>query len=339
VSAEPDLERGVLQRGLQTLYGLTLEHITFLGLGTAHAYRAAGSSQRYFVKLVPRGGYGAGMLERVTAEAPLLCALQPVLQRVPKLLPTLEGADVGEIAGYNVLVYDWIDARNVEDDWVSALPELAPMLGQVHARSAEIVRAVPRLPMPPEDFALPFEAAFVEDLRALDHDPRDSVRALRDLLQPHRADLERLLARTRGFQRAALEGQYEFVVCHTDAHGGNVMRDANGALWIIDWETARLAPPEHDLWMLGAHLGAVLPQYVRGLGREVRLNADLLGFYACRRVLEDLALDVGMVVHENTRPEDDANNLMVIHRHILPSLQAVHDDVNALTLAASSQGA
>jgi spectinomycin phosphotransferase len=111
------------------------------------------------------------------------------------------------------------------------------------------------------------------------------------------------------------------------------MRDPDGALWIMDWETARLAPPEHDLWMFKTHLSAVLPHYARGLGRAPRLDADLLGFYACRRVLEDLAVDVGMIVHENTRPEEDANNLEVIRRYILPSLLNLDGDVDALQAA------
>ena len=143
---------------------------------------------------------------------------------------------------------------------------------------------------------------------------------------PHADDLERLLDAARSFQRAAREREVTFVLCHTDAPGGNVMRGAAGKLWIIDWETARLAPPEHDLWMLHARLPAVLSAYEAALGHPISLDLDLLGFYFYRRVLEDLAVDVNMILHENTRGEEDKANLDVLERFILPAAKGVGED-------------
>lgn len=59
----------------------------------------------------------------------------------------------------------------------------------------------------------------------------------------------------------------------------------------------------------------------------------MLGFYLCRRVLEDLAADVDWVLHENTRGEEDAANLAVVERYILPALARVEEDLDALRRA------
>lgn len=315
----------------------------FLAVGTAPAYRAEGPSGRFFVKVVPSTEYGAAMLRRVTAEVPLLRALRQhdILQRVPRVIPINDSADLKKFGDYFLLVYEWLNATNVESDWTNTLPDLAALLGRLHAASHIITEAVPEFPVPPEDFGLPFEPQWLDNwqhLRSLRPNARPGVRALYDLLMPYADDLERLLEAARSFQQAARARETAFVVCHTDAHGGNVMRGAAGELWIIDWETARLAPPEHDLWMLHARLPAVLSTYEAAFGRSVSLDLDLLGFYFYRRVLEDLAMDVNMILNENTRDEEDKANLDVLERFILPAAAQVEEEFARLSRALECRG-
>jgi spectinomycin phosphotransferase len=341
VSAEPDLERTRILEVLGNEYGLRLDSIAFIPDGTAHAYRTEGMDGRYFVKLLPKAFYGAQMLERVTAEVPLLRALRhnDILTRVPRVLHTRDGADLSRIQDHPVLVYEWLEASNLSSRWTAALPELAPLLGRLHAGTRAITSSVTRLPVAPEDFGFPFETQLLENLHTLDTLPpeaRPGVHALRDLLEPHRTALRELLERARFFQRAARARPREQVVCHTDAHGGNVMRDDHGDLWIIDWETARLAPPEHDLWMLHERLPEILPAYTNARGQDVRLDLDVIGFYFCRRVLEDVAVDVNMILHENTRPEQDTSNLEIVERYVLPSLSRLEVDLERLSTALSA---
>nr|WP_255447952.1 phosphotransferase [Deinococcus sp. AJ005] len=128
---------------------------------------------------------------------------------------------------------------------------------------------VDALPTAQEDFALPFEAelrADLQSLHSLTPEVRPGLHQLRDLLGPHEPHLQTLMTRITKLQTATRARSHEFVVCHTDAHGGNVIRDVANQLWIIDWETARLAPREHDLWMLHARLPEVLPAYQAALG-------------------------------------------------------------------------
>ncbi|WP_102128100.1 aminoglycoside phosphotransferase family protein [Deinococcus planocerae] len=335
MSAEPALDRAALLRVLGSEYGLEVESLTFLPEGTAPAYRAEGSGGRFFVKVMPGTAHGAELRKRVAAELPLLRALRGLglLTRVPQPLFTRDGADFAGVEDCFLALFAWIEGTNLESGWTGALGELAPLLSHLHAGTEEIVTLVPQLPVPPEDFGLPFERGLSDDLRLLKtvrQDDRPGVRALRDLLPPYEATIERLLKSARGFQAAARARPHRYVVCHTDAHGGNVMRDMSGDLWIIDWETARLAPPEHDLWMLHERLPEVLPAYEAVAGRSANLDPNLLGFYLCRRALEDVARAVNLILHQNTRPEQDQDCLTGLDRDILPSVAGAEGALEAL---------
>jgi spectinomycin phosphotransferase len=44
----------------------------------------------------------------------------------------------------------------------------------------------------------------------------------------------------------------EYILCHADIHGWNLMIDKEGALYIVDWDTLIFAPKERDLMFVGA---------------------------------------------------------------------------------------
>jgi thiamine kinase-like enzyme len=80
------------------------------------------------------------------------------------------------------------------------------------------------------------------------------------------------------------------VVCHTDIHGGNLMIHPHGGLYILDWENAMIAPPEHDLMFIAGEAGFVetfFPNYRTQVGKP-EIDLLLLEFYFYRRALEDL---------------------------------------------------
>ena len=56
-------------------------------------------------------------------------------------------------------------------------------------------------------------------------------------------------------QRRLQTQAQDWVVCHADLHNGNSLIAKDGALYIVDWDTAMLAPPERDLMFVGSGLG------------------------------------------------------------------------------------
>lgn len=71
-----------------------------------------------------------------------------------------------------------------------------------------------------------------------------------------------------------------FVLCHTDIHGGNLMKDKDDRLYLVDWENVLLAPKEADLF-----------SFAEADYRDVfcqKVNLDAIAYYTVRRDLEDI---------------------------------------------------
>jgi spectinomycin phosphotransferase/16S rRNA (guanine(1405)-N(7))-methyltransferase len=97
------------------------------------------------------------------------------------------------------------------------------------------------------------------------------------------------------------------VLTHGEPHRGNTMRTADG--WrLIDWDTALIAPPERDLWLLGGDLTA----YTKATG--VGVLPDLLEMYRLRWDIADLAVDVDRFRRPHTGTPDDAESFAILHR-------------------------
>lgn len=73
--------------------------------------------------------------------------------------------------------------------------------------------------------------------------------------------------------------------------------------WLIDWDTALIAPPERDLWGLDPGDGSVLKAYSAATG--VTPSAELLDLYRLRWDIADIAVDTGRFRRPHTGNADD----------------------------------
>jgi spectinomycin phosphotransferase len=78
----------------------------------------------------------------------------------------------------------------------------------------------------------------------------------------------------------------DVVISHGEPHPGNVVHGDDGLL-LIDWDTAGLAPPERDLWMVATESGDEMRRYAELTGRPV--DPAALAFYRLRWALDDLS--------------------------------------------------
>jgi hypothetical protein len=170
------------------------------------------------------------------------------------------------------------------------LIELASMVGMLHSSTPQLAFEHPFI----EKFLTPFVPELVEslsDLKALQTTNRPGIQKLRDLVLPQGGLLQESLDRLSKLQSLAQAAGHPKVICHTDLHGGNLMRDDQGRLYLLDWENAMIAPREHDMiFFTEDHqtwdtFWSTYSQYVT----PVSLDPDLLVFYFYRRNLEDVA--------------------------------------------------
>ncbi|MGH8891872.1 MAG: phosphotransferase [Actinomycetes bacterium] len=163
-------------------------------------------------------------------------------------------------------------------------------------------------------------AARVDDLRIASRDSLDTALAdlgrvwdtgpyaepTRRLLGQHSAALDRLLATYD--RRAHTTGEHAdaSVLTHGEPHPGNLIRTDDG--WVlVDWDTALLAPPERDLWMLDPGDRSVADAYTEATGRPV--HADVMDLYRLRWDLTDVALFVSGFRRAHDGSGDDESSL------------------------------
>lgn len=93
----------------------------------------------------------------------------------------------------------------------------------------------------------------------------------------------------------------EPVVTHGEPHAGNLIRTAD-RLFLVDWDTVALAPPERDLWMLDDGTNEGLTLYTDATGREVDRVA--LAFYRLSWTVEDIGAFLAVFRSPHRESED-----------------------------------
>ncbi|MEC3951996.1 phosphotransferase [Nocardia sp. CDC153] len=132
----------------------------------------------------------------------------------------------------------------------------------------------------------------------------------------HRDHIRRALDRYDGYTDLARSQPARAVLTHGEPHAANTMRTPSGFV-LIDWESARIAPPERDLWDLSPTDGTAQREYTARTGRA--LIPDLLDMYRLRWDLTEVAL----YLHTFRNPHGDTENDRVSWEGLVESLDAL----------------
>jgi spectinomycin phosphotransferase len=126
--------------------------------------------------------------------------------------------------------------------------------------------------------------------------------------EPARALLAAASGRVRGMLDAfdqlvarISQSPRELVITHGEPHPGNVLRTADGMV-LADWDTAGLASPERDLWMIAGQNGAGLDRYAAATGWSP--DPAAIAMYRLRWTLDDVANFVGRLRSPHRRTPD-----------------------------------
>jgi aminoglycoside phosphotransferase (APT) family kinase protein len=135
---------------------------------------------------------------------------------------------------------------------------------------------------------------------------RPGLGAARALVLPRRAEVQTQLARLRALQEQVRRLPAAPVLCHTDIGPENLLVDDAGALSVLDWDDATVAPPEHDL-QCAVELD--LPRFLhvyRAAGGGGPLHLEQFAFALLRRYLADLTARLLRLLDEHgTAAEED----------------------------------
>jgi len=319
LKTEPSIDKIALIETVRREYGLCIESLNFSPTGwVAHCYVVdCAGGERYFLKLCGDSGQIPLAASDIDFYLPLtyqLCSKR-ILPHIACPVRTRTGRFTACFENHLLILFDFIAGKIVGHDGLSdeILVKLAELVGILHKSTSKIEVEHPFY----ERFDMAFEDNLVNGLDVLagiTSNDRNGKQELRKLLLPRKDEILGYLHRLKELQALAKAAGKEMVVCHTDLHGENLMVDDQGNLYILDWENAMIAPPEHDLFFFAGDdyfWDFFLPNYEGEFG-PVNLDSNVFGFYYYRRNLEDLTDWIIRILYHNTGDEQDREDLQGI---------------------------
>lgn len=285
-------ERRIIE-SLAADYGIEVATLTPLLLGMdldAAVYKAQAQNGRaYFIKL-KRGhqhDLGAALLSLLHAEG---------IREIIPPLKTSQGHLTQPLEEYTLIVYPFIENESgfsrdlTSEQWIT--------LGKV-------MRKVHDLQIPPaiqtrlrrENYSPKWRESVRSFYGLMEAEPTGDVTA-RELLmfmKRHEADIHRLVDRAETLGQLVRHKPANFVLCHADIHGGNVLLGADGSIHIVDWDDPVMAPKERDLMFIGGGVANVWnhpheeESFYQGYGKT-QIDRQLLAYYRHERIVEDIAI-------------------------------------------------
>ena len=294
-----DLNREALAAALKHHWRIDGTRLDYLPVGFgSHHWAAVGSDgSRWFVtaddlQAGRHTGQAAGeafaALERAFRTAAMLRDIAG-LEFVHAPVPSIDGAVAPRICTHYAIHVEPFVKGEAAGSGDYPRPEdrrrMGTIVGRLHAASGGIPPGLPGR----EDFVLQGRDGLVDALGHLETPWSDGPfgEPAREMLREREAEVRlRLLAFDRIAARL-LEAPDAWVVTHGEPHSANVIRDTQGNLRLVDWDTTLIAPRERDLWVVldDDHTG--WHEYRETAG-PVELSNDTLNLYRERWALAEI---------------------------------------------------
>ena len=308
---------------LRDEYGLIVKTIAFLPLGAdlnTAVYRVVTNDETvYFVKLRK-------------AEFNPACVAVPNLlgelgvKQVISSIKTKAKQSWADLPPFKLILYPFVEGQHAYERNLSPQQwaEFGATLKKLH--EADIPAAI-KSHIPRDDFSPEWSDRLKRFLKQIEKETfNDSVAVeLADFLRSKNNALLELLAQTERCRKKLLERLPEFVLCHADIHGWNLLIDKNNALYMVDWDTLIFAPKERDLMFIGGGFGdsGYSPQqeetlFYQGYGRE-DVNQTAIAYYRSARIIEDIAIYCEQIFLSDEGGQDRQEALEIVKFNFLPN--------------------
>lgn len=275
-------------------YHLRISDLEKLDLGAdaeSRVYKVFVSDDRqiYFLKIRPY----AQALPGVEIPAHFLKLgirniLTPVL--------TQKGAAALHHQGHSFILYPFLTGGTAMQKGLTPAQweEIGSTMQAVH--SVDLPENLAQL-LPQEHFSQDYRmrtANFMQQILSgeLDRGPQSVVS---NCLRNRQNEIRHLLGRAEYLGRKFSCGKpVSLVTCHADLHKWNIFVGDDDGLYIIDWDSARLAPRECDLMYIGGNIGGdkadpyEIPAFYQGYSGS-NIDPEIIAYYRFERIVEDIA--------------------------------------------------
>lgn len=320
---KPDLKDERIITCLQDEYGLRVVQITFLPLGAdlnTAAYRVVADDETpYFVKL------RRGEFNEASVAVPKFLSELGIKQVIPSL-PTQMGQLWASLDPYKVILFPFVEGRNAFEVNLTDQQrvEFGTTLKKFHTAyiPAAMTNSVRR-----DGFSPRWRETVKLFLARIENEVFDDplVMELATFLKTKRDETFELVKRAERFALALQAQPLEFILCHADIHGWNLLIDVNNALYMIDWDTLIFAPKERDLMFVGSGLGGnghTLQEeetlFYQGYG-QTQVNPIAMAYYRYERIIEDIASFCEQIFLSDEGGEDRKQALEILKSNFRPN--------------------
>ena len=289
---KPDLKDEGIVRCLRNAYGLSADKVYFLPLGAdfnTAVYRVTTNSNRdYFLKL------RQGDFNESSVSVPKYLSDLGLKQVIPPI--TTQGGRLWtSLASFKTIIYPYVKGHNAvevslsDQQWV----EFGATMKKFH--SADFPRAITRGTQR-ETFSPKWRRMVKVFLERIRHEVFEEPIAARMalFLESQSADILELVKRAEHLAGLLQNQKLDYILCHADIHGWNLLIDEEGAFYVVDWDTLLFAPKERDLMFIGAGIwdSRRTPLEEEALFYEgygpTAINYDAIAYYRSERVIQDI---------------------------------------------------
>jgi len=278
---------------LNTDYGIKVARLIFLPIGAdmnASVYKAEADNQSsYFIKLKH------GHHHDISATTIALLHDAGIQQIIPPIKNT-RGQPIQHVDDFTLIVSPFIEGQDgfsrdlTDDQWVT----LGKVMRQIHEIDVppSIQRKIRR-----EDYSPKWREAVRSLYADIESNPSTDEISSKFIafMKDHAAVIHRLVNRAEQLGKQIQDQSPDFVLCHSDIHGGNVLIDGNYIIYMVDWDDPIMAPKERDLMFIGGGVANVWNKpyeenyFYQGYG-NIEINMAILAYYRHERIVEDIAL-------------------------------------------------
>ena len=290
---KPDLKDETITECLKDAYGLDVAEISFLPLGAdfnTAVYRVTTTDKTdYFLKLRSGDFCEASVLTPYYLnQIGLQNIIPPIVTKTKECWTNLDA--------FKVALYPYVDGRNALDTRISEQQwqQFGSTIKKLH--TTDIPESITSN-VPKETFSLQCCQTVKLFLERIKNEIFDETVAekLATLLKSKNDIILDLIKRTEELAPLLQNQSLQYVLCHADMHGWNLLIDQNNHLYLIDWDTLILAPKERDLMFIGGGIwnSRYTPTeeeslFYKGYG-QAHINQDALCYYRFNRILQDIA--------------------------------------------------
>jgi spectinomycin phosphotransferase len=292
---KPNIPDELIISRLQYEYGLQIATLTFLPLGAdmgTAVYRVvAENGIAYFLKL--RKGF-----DEISVTVPLFLKSHGV-QEIIAPFETKSNQGWADFDNFKMILYSFIQGKNGFERELSDHHRrtLGTAFKGIHSAQVptELKKQIPQETLSPKyrESMKSFQAQVANQTY---EDP--TAVKLTDFINSKRDEINHIVERADTLASELQSKPLEFVLCHTDIHGGNILIGTDGQLpilYIVDWDAPLLAPKERDLMFIGGGIDEIWKTkreeavFYEGYGKT-EINIAALAYYRYERVIEDLVV-------------------------------------------------